>query len=86
MQSLYGNFSIHRTKTVDGRDAILVVPVAVSELPMGFTWDDEKSQPAEVHFANVQGGSFPPDQYLTLLFDDDYRVELAPYAPPIGTT
>lgn len=85
MQSLYGNFSIHRTKTVDGKNAILVVPIPVSELPISFTWDDDRGQPAEVHFVDVQGGPYPPDQYLTLQFDDDAHLELAPYAPTAGT-
>lgn len=83
MQSLHGNFSIHRTTTVDGLAAIMVVPNPVSELPMSFSWDDAKDESAELSFADVQGGNFLPNEYVTLVYANDYKISLPPYVPTV---
>lgn len=82
MQSLHGEFAIHKIKTPDGRDAIMVVPNPVSEAPLTFSWKDT-DESAEVYFGNVDGGENPSDTYLTLVFPGDYRVCLGPYLPAV---
>jgi hypothetical protein len=86
MQSIHGSFAIHRTQTVDGRNAILLIPNPVDEFPLNFSMDDERGEGAEIYFGNVQGGEFPPDSYLTLVFSEEYSIDLAPYVPLVGTT
>jgi hypothetical protein len=86
MQSIHGSFSIHRTQTVDGKHAILLVPNPVAQTPLMYAMDDEKDESAEVHFRDVQGGNFAPNEYLTLLYPNDYEINLGPYIPIVRVT
>lgn len=86
MQSIHGSFAIHRVRTVDGHNAIMLVPNPVDELPLSFSMDDARDDIAEIHFPDVQGGRFLPNEYLTLVFSDDCKIELPPYAPTVAVT
>jgi hypothetical protein len=48
--------------------------------------DDSKDDSAEVYFNDVQGGNFLPNEYLTLVYPEDYIIHLGPYVPSIGST
>jgi hypothetical protein len=85
MQSIHGNFAIHRTKTVDGKNAILLVPYAHLDSQIIVSLDDSKDDSAEVYFEDVQGGESLPNEYLTLVYPGDYTLCLGPYVPTIGT-
>lgn len=74
MQSIHGNFRMHRTKDGSGRDAILLVPT--DDLPLTYC-QNEEDESAEVSFERVLGGNFPPDSYLTLRYSEN-TIQLGP--------
>lgn len=75
MQSIHGNFSLHRTRDGSGKDAILLVPA--DDLPLAYCANDE-DESAEVSFERVLDANFPPDSYLTLRYSDDRNIHLGP--------
>lgn len=75
MQSIHGNFKMHRTKDGSGKNAILLVPT--DELPLTYSRNEE-DESAEISFERVLGRDFPPDSYLTLRFSGDLTIQLGP--------
>lgn len=67
---LEGNFAVHRTKTVNGKDAILVIPepdgevLLLDECPMSFEL--------------FRGGENPPESYLTVTHGNGDRTHFGP--------
>lgn len=86
MQTLMGNFTIHRIKTEDGRNAVMVVPMPISEVPLSYSFDDQKDEFADISFelaTQELAPVHPADSYLTLLYPDDMKIHLGPYVPSI---
>ena len=76
MQSIHGDFEFFRTRTIDGKNAILLRPI--SDVPLLYSSNDE-ADTATISFENdVEGGDSAPDSYLTLNYLND-RIHLGPY-------
>jgi hypothetical protein len=69
-QTIEGNFSVHRTKTVNGKDALLVIPERNGDV---LTLDE-----CDISFERVDDGNYPPDTYLTITNYDGVKIHLGP--------
>lgn len=82
MQSICGSFAMHRIKTVDGKNAIMLVPEPDDSAPMlhgsGFT---DESEP--ITFEAVEGGESPEDSYLTITLNNGDKIHFGPYMPRV---
>lgn len=70
MRVLEGNFAVHRAKTINGKDAILVIPEPDGEVLLL----DE----CPVSFEYVTGGENRPDSYITIRHADGDVVHFGP--------
>ena len=71
--SISGNFAIHRTKTINGKDAILIVPE--DDIPLFY---ETGNHFLPVSFEHVEGGETPPDTYLTITYPNGDKTHLGP--------
>lgn len=70
MRVLEGNFAVHRAKTVNGKDAILVIPEPDGEVLLL----DE----CPVSFEYVAGDESNPNEYLTTTRSDGMKIHWGP--------
>ena len=78
MRSIHGNFAVFRTKTPDGKNAIMLVPEGID---VGLTLSDNegKDMSGDITFETVQGGENSPDSYLTVRYPGDETIHYGPY-------
>lgn len=82
MASIHGNFAIFRTKTPDGKNAIMLVPEGL-DIGLAYSANDEKDESGEIDFGLTEGGENPPESYLTIRYADDFVLHFGPYRPMV---
>lgn len=77
MRSISGDFAMYRTKTPDGKDAIMIVIEPDGAPPLLHSYNDGDSQ--EISFERVEGGDSAPDQYVTITHTNGDKTHFGPY-------